>query len=124
MIRNTVTIAALLLLAGCAGSTQPQGGSAPGADRQGHFARSADDMAVCLTVTQQAKHADLRYNVDVTPPQRVWAATDTTLESRVWIAEFRDAGTGASDVILRNVKASPADLDDVWGTVENCSHQS
>jgi hypothetical protein len=112
---------------GCAAQPQSQGTSstttatAPGADRQGHFGRSAGDMATCVAFSSHARHPELQFDLNVSPPQTVAAKKYQSDEKAIWMAEFHDAGSSATDVLLRNVTATASDLDEAWRIVETCA---
>jgi hypothetical protein len=124
-------VLALPLLVACASQTQapPQQVSAAnaaavsGADRQGHFGRSASDMSSCVGFGAHAAHPELEFDLSVTPPQTVSAKKYRSDESPIWTVEFHDAGTNATDVALRNVSAAAPDLDEIWRLVERCAEQ-
>jgi hypothetical protein len=125
-------VLALPLLTACAGQTQqpPQPVSAAnaaavaGADRQGHFGRSAGDMSTCVGFGAHTAHPELEFDLSVSPPQSVSAKKYRSDESPLWTVEFHDAGANATDVALRNVSASASDLDEIWKLVERCAAQS
>jgi hypothetical protein len=126
-----VILAMLLMLAvgyGCAAQSQNQDTSeaktttaAAGADRQGHFARSADDMSTCVGLGSHERHPELQFDLNVSPPQTVSAKKYQSDETAIWVAEFHAAGATESDVFLRNVSATTSDLDEVWRIVALCA---
>ena len=126
-------ILAMLLMSvagyGCAAQSQNQSASATqttttvSGDRQGHFARSAGDMSTCVGLMSHVGHPELQFDLNVTPPQTVAAKKYQSDENAIWTAEFRDAGSNATDVTLRNATASASDLDEAWRIVELCAEQ-
>ena len=98
--------------------------AAADADRQGQFQQGTDTLSVCVTFSLKEVHPELRLNLHVGEPMTLIAMTDATEESKLWTIEFGEKQTGVADVILHNVKATAADLDAVWRTVEDCAKQN
>jgi len=96
-------------------------GTASAADRQGHFGRAPGDMSMCVGMAVHAAHPDLEFDMNVSQPQSVGAKKYRSDLDNIWVAEFHESGADATDVVLRNVTASPADLDEVWRIVEQCA---
>jgi hypothetical protein len=121
-----VILALCLLVAACAQSSPPQPVSAAnaakvaGADRQGHFARSADDLSTCVGLGSHERHPELHFDFYVSRPQAVTAKRYRSDEQAIWIAEFHEAGAG-TDVFLRNTSATASQLSEVWRIVEICA---
>ena len=102
----------LVLAAPCA--------SAETTDHKGRFGRSADDMSMCVGMAAHTAHPELEFDLNVTPPQTLGAKKYKSDLTNIWVAEFHEAGGDATDVVLRNVTASPADLDEIWRFVQQC----
>ena len=114
----------LTLLAGCAAQPPAQSTAATvtaSGDRQGHFNRAAGDMSMCVGMEAHAAHPELEFDLNVTPPATVAAKKYRSDETNIWAAEFQDAVAGGTDVVLHNVTASPANLDEIWQLVERCA---
>jgi hypothetical protein len=123
---------ALVVLAagacGCAAQAPAEGDAAApaaqlasGADRQGHFDRSAGDISLCVGMAAHAAHPELAFDLNVSPPQSVGAKKYQSDVTNIWTAEFHEAGSNASDVVLKNSTASPGDLAEVWRIIEQCA---
>ena len=116
-----------LLAASCAQQPQSQpvsaanAAAAAGADRQGHFDRTSSDMAACVVVRAHERNPDLHFDVYASQPNTVSAKKYQSDETAIWVAEFHDAGTAATDVMLRNASATASDLDALWRIVEACA---
>jgi hypothetical protein len=128
-----LTVAMLFMSAagyGCAAHSQSQGApgaaaaAASGADREGHFARSANDMSTCVAFVSHERHPELHFDLNVSPPMTVSAKKYQSDEQAIWVAEFHKAGPSETDAFLRNVSATASDLDAVWRNVENCAARS
>ena len=120
-------VLALSLLAACAKQTPPQqvsaanAAAAAGADRQGRFAGSADALSMCVASGSHERHPELSFDMNVSPPRTVSAKQYQSDEQAIWVAEFHEAGAAETDVFLRNVSATPPDLDEVWRIVAICA---
>ena len=118
MIKSAVWhLAAVLLLLFAADA-------AADADRQGQFQQRTDTLSVCVTFSLKETHPELRLDLRIAEPMVLIAKTDMTEESKLWTIAFGEKQAGVADVILHYVKATAADLDAVWRTVEDCAKQN
>ena len=112
---------ALTLLGGCAGQQSSTAATITASgDRQGHFNRAASEMSTCVGMEAHAAHPELEFDLNLTPPSSLAAKKYRSDEANIWAAEFQGAAAGGTDVVLRNVTASPMDLNEVWQLVERC----
>jgi len=123
-----IAVLALSLMAGACAKQPPSSqvsaanaAKAAGADRQGHFAGSAQDLSICVASGSHERHPELSFDMNVSPPQKVSAKKYQSDETAIWTAEFHAAGAAETDVFLRDVSASAADLDEVWRIVAICA---
>jgi hypothetical protein len=125
--RWAVLLAISALAAACAKPSSSQqvspanAAAATGAVRQGHFAGRPADLSVCVAMGAHQRHPELNFDLVAGQPEKVSAKKYQSDETAIWTVEFYAAGTAETDAFLRNVSATPSDLDEAWHIVATCA---